>query len=136
MPCHARFEWFMPDVSASLFDQLGGEMAIMAAADLLYAKLVNDSVTRPFFDGIDMAAQSRKLVGFMAWALGGPEQYRGRPLRDAHAKLVAEQGLSDVHFDAVAKHLENTLLELGYDPSLVEQVLGCIASLRSEVLGR
>lgn len=120
----------------SLYERMGGEMAIMASTELLYDKLIADTVTAPFFDGIDMAVQSRKLVAFLTWAFGGPEEYRGKPLREAHAKLVLERGLSDVHFDAVAAHLAATLRELDTGEPLVAEIISRLAALRSEVLGR
>lgn len=108
----------------------------MAASERLYAYVLADETTRPYFQGVDTAAQSRKLVAFLAWAFGGPSQYRGRPLREAHASLVAERGLSDVHFDAVARHLERALRDLEMnDPTIVE-ILSRVEELRAEVLGR
>src|SRR4051794_21189913 len=99
-------------MTTSLFERIGGEAAVMAAVDLFYKKVLADSVTRPFFDGLDMSAQAKKQMSFMMWAFGGPKEYRGRPLREAHAKLVKDRGLSEVHFAAVATHLEATLREL------------------------
>lgn len=120
----------------SLFERMGGESAIMAAVDLFYEKVIADPVTRDFFTDQDMDAQSRKLVGFMAWAFGGPSKYKGRNLREAHALLVRDRGLSDVHFDAVAVHLKTTLEEMNVDRSLVDEALGIIADTRIEVLSR
>lgn len=119
-----------------LYTRIGGEMAIMAATELLYEKLAADDLTAPFFDGVDMAAQSRKLVAFLTWAFEGPEEYRGKPLREAHAKLVASRGLDDVHFDAVATHLVATLRELDTDESLITEVVSRLTPLRNEVLNR
>ncbi|MEN9580142.1 MAG: hypothetical protein RJA70_3151 [Pseudomonadota bacterium] len=123
-------------MNASLYERIGGESAIMAAVELFYEKVIEDEVTRPFFAGLDMAAQTKKQMSFMAWALGGPHKYKGRDLRTAHAKLVADQGLSDVHFDAVAGHLQATLQELGVADELVAEAIQIVAGTRNEVLGR
>jgi hemoglobin len=119
----------------TLFEELGGETGLMAAVDLFYTKVLADPVTRPFFDGLDMAAQTAKQISFMSRAMGGPEEYRGRDLRSAHAPLVA-RGLGDRHFDAVATHLAETLRELGATEGLVERALAIVAGTRNEVLGR
>lgn len=119
----------------SLFERIGGEAAVMAAVDRFYEKVLDDELTRPFFEDLDMGAQSRKQVAFMTWAFGGPQEYRGRDLRAAHAKLV-QRGLTDAHFDAVARHLEDTLQELEVAPELIQKALGIVGSTRSEVLGR
>ena len=120
---------------ASLYEKLGGEAAIMAAVDLFYEKVMADELTRPFFRGLDMAAQTRKQVAFMTRAFGGPAEYEGRDLRAAHAGLV-KRGLGDAHFDAVARHLEATLRELGVAEDLVAEALTTVGGTRSEVLNR
>jgi hemoglobin len=120
----------------SLYNRIGGEPALMAAVDLFYAKVLANELTRPFFVGLDMDAQIRKQIAFMAWAFGGPEAFKGRDLRSAHAELVRQRGLSDAHFDAVAQSLEESLVELGVGRPLVDEVLAIVGSCRGEVLGR
>ena len=121
---------------ASLYDRIGGEPAIMAAVNLFYDKVMKDELTRPFFGNLDMGAQVQKQIAFMSRALGGPVEYHGRPLRSAHAKLVAEKGLNDSHFDAVAFHLKATLEELGVECDVVDEAITAIGGMRDEVLGR
>jgi hemoglobin len=123
-------------MTASLYERIGGEPAIMAAVDLFYTKVMEDSLTRPFFAGLDMKAQVQKQIAFMSRALGGPVEYQGRDLRAAHQKLVKEQGLGDAHFDAVAGHLKSTLEELGVDKGVIDEALGAIGGMRNDVLGR
>jgi len=119
-----------------LYDRLGGEVAIMAAVDLFYSKVLADPITRPFFDGIDMQLQARKQVAFMTYAFGGPVAQRGRELRASHADLVRNRGLGDAHFDAVAGHLQATLVELEIEVPLQDEVMAIIAATRSDVLDR
>ena len=121
---------------STLYENIGGEAAVMAAVDLFYQKVLADDVTRPFFEGLSMEAQIKKQIAFMTRAFGGPDAYKGRDLRSAHASLVKNRGLSDVHFDAVATHLSDTLHELGVAEALIKEALGIVASTRDEVLGR
>ena len=121
---------------ASLYDRLGGEAAVMAAVALFYKKVLEDAVTQPFFEGLDMDKQITKQMAFMTVAFGGPDEYKGRDLRAAHAGLVKHKGLSDVHFDAVAHHLAATLAELGVAQDLIDEALGIVGSTRAEVLNR
>lgn len=123
----------MPDTS--LYSRLGGETAIMAAVEIFYRRVLADPATSRFFNGIDLAAQSRKMIGFMAVAFGGPKEHQGRDLRTAHARLVREQGLNHEHFDKVALHLKETLEELGVAKPLVDEALGIVATTRDAVLG-
>lgn len=122
-------------MAESLYERLGGENAVLAAVDLFYQKVMADELTRPFFCGLDMAAQSRKQVAFMTWAFGGPAEYKGRDLNTAHKSLV-NRGLGDAHFDAVAGHLKATLEELGVAQPLIDEALTTVGGTRSAVLGR
>lgn len=123
-------------MGTSLYERLGGENAVMAAVDIFYEKVLADDVTRPFFEGLEMSAQTKKQVAFMTRAFGGPAAYQGRDLRTAHADLVTKKGLSDVHFDAVARHLDATLRELGVAQDAIDEALAIVSSTRDEVLGR
>jgi len=119
----------------SLYERIGGEPALMAAVDLFYSKVLDNELTRPFFETLDMESQIRKQIAFMAWALGGPDSYKGRDLRGAHADLVKNKGLTDVHFDAVVNSLEQALQELGVARDLIDEVLATVGSTRGAVLG-
>lgn len=120
--------------TASLYQRVGGENAIMAAATLFYDKVLGDPELAPFFAGLDMEQQVRKQVAFMSWAFGGPERYQYRPLSEAHAAL-RRQGLTGQHFDRVAQHLTATLQELGLEPELISEAIGIVASTRAQVVG-
>lgn len=121
-------------MTASIYERIGGEDAIVAAATLFYEKVLSDTRLAPFFASLDMDQQVRKQVAFMSWAFGGPERYQYRALGAAHAKLRM-QGLTDAHFDAVLLHLESTLNELGIDKGLTDEVMRVVESTRAQVLG-
>lgn len=123
-------------MTESLYERLGGEPALVAAVDLFYAKVMADETLKPFFEGLDLEAQTRKQLAFMTWAFGGPAEYRGRDLGVAHANLVRNRGLTDAHFDAVATHLAATLRELGVGEPLVDEAIGVVATTRDAVFGR
>lgn len=120
---------------SALFVKLGGAPAINAAVDIFYEKMLKDPRVSGFFDHTDMTAQRNKQKRFLAMAFGGPKQYDGRSMRDAHSKLL-ERGLNDEHVDIVIQHLGDTLKELGVDNELISQVATIANSVRDDVLGR
>tara|TARA_Y100000590_G_scaffold171020_1_gene195660 strand:+ start:882 stop:1253 length:372 start_codon:yes stop_codon:yes gene_type:complete len=122
-------------MSKSLYEEIGGEEAIVAAVDLFYQKVIADEELAPFFNGLSMNQQSSKMVGFMAWAFGGPSEYKGRDLTSAHSHLIKEKGLHAGHFDKVADHLKLTLAELGLSDDLINQSLAIVGSTKSQVFG-
>lgn len=119
----------------TLFERIGGEAAVMAAVDLFYKRVTDDALLAPFFAELELGAQVRKQVAFMGWAFGSGRQYSGRDLGEAHARLVRERGLTDVHFDAVAGHLNATLRELGVADDLIDEAMGIVGGVRGQVLG-
>lgn len=122
-------------MSESLFDRIGGAPAVEAAVDVFYRRVLSDDHISSFFDDVDMDAQRAKQKAFLTMAFGGPNEYSGRDLRSAHARLV-EGGLNDGHFDAVAGHLEGTLRELGVGDAEITQVMQIAGGTREDVLGR
>ncbi|MEY3281424.1 MAG: hypothetical protein RL674_1409 [Pseudomonadota bacterium] len=121
--------------STSLFEQLGGEAAVDAAVEVFYKKVLEDHRIYRFFDNVDMEKQAAKQKAFLTMAFGGPSHYSGKDLRAGHAKLV-KMGLDDSHFNAVLENLEATLIELGVEKELVEQVNALAETTRHDVLGK
>jgi hemoglobin len=121
--------------STSLFEQLGGEAAVDAAVEVFYKKVLDDHRIYRFFDNVDMEKQAAKQKAFLTMAFGGPSHYSGKDLRAGHAKLV-KMGLDDSHFNAVLENLEATLIELGVEKELVEQVNALAETTRHDVLGK
>lgn len=119
----------------SVYEQIGGEPAMAAAVEVFYRKVLSDDRISHFFEDVDMERQAAKQKAFLTMVTGGPASYSGRDMRAGHAPLVA-RGLNDLHFDAVAGHLKETLEELGVAAPLVAQVLAIAESARADVLNR
>ncbi len=121
-------------MSDSLFEKIGGEAAVDAAVDIFYRKVLTDSSIAKFFDTVDMDKQIAKQKSFLTMAFGGPNEYSGKDMREAHAPLV-EKGLNESHFNAVAGHLQATLEELKVPAELIAEVMAIAASTHDDVLG-
>lgn len=118
----------------SLYDELGGDAAIDAAVNLFYTKVLADEHIKHFFDGVNMDKQRRMQKQFLTYAFGGPNNYNGRSMREAHKHLVDSKKLSDSHFDAVIKNLGDTLQELGIASDKIKEVITVAESVRVDVL--
>lgn len=117
----------------TLYEQLGGAEAIDAAVDIFYRKMLSDDRVAGFFDDTDMEAQAAKQKGFLTMVLGGPHQYTGKSMREAHAPLI-ERGLNETHVDIVIEHLGQTLRELGVAEEKIAEVAALADSVRGDVL--
>ncbi len=120
----------------SLFDQLGGQKAVNETVDSFYDKIIHDERINHFFVDVDMARQRAHQKAFLTYTFGGAPYYNGQSLRRAHARPVAEKGLSDEHFDAMADNLKLTMEERGIAPDLIEQAMALFNAVRDDVLNR
>ncbi|PIP93554.1 MAG: group 1 truncated hemoglobin [Bdellovibrio sp. CG12_big_fil_rev_8_21_14_0_65_39_13] len=120
---------------SSLFEKLGGENSVDAAVDIFYRKVLQDNRINSFFTDVDMDEQIKKQKAFLTFAFGGPNQYSGLNMKDAHTRLVAK-GMNDTHVDVVIELLGGTLKELGVGDDLIGEVAAVAESVRDQVLGR
>lgn len=123
------------NMSATLYERIGGEAAVNAAVELFYRKVLSDYRINRFFDNSDMEKQIAKQKAFFTMAFGGPNNYTGQDMRTAHAHLV-KMGMSDFHFDVVMEHLGATMAELNVPPELIAEAAAIAESVRNDVLGR
>ena len=114
-----------------LFERVGGMKALVNAVDIFYARVGADPELAPFFVGIDMRSQRIKQVQFLCYAFGGPDQYLGRSVADAHARIITEMGAHRGHFWRVADHLRAALEQLAVPAPLIEECLANIAPAAS-----
>jgi hemoglobin len=115
---------------ASLYERLGGVAAISAAVDDFYRRVTADPRLAPYFTNTDMAALRRHQVAMLAAATGGPNEYRGRIMAEAHAG----RSITDEHFDAVVGHLVETLQSLGVDDHTIGEVGSALLPLRADIV--
>jgi hemoglobin len=116
--------------SASIYHRLGGHASIVAAIDGLYDGILGDAELTGFFANTDVDWLKRQQVAFVGMALGGPERYRGRSMREGHAHL----GIREKHFAKVAGHLTTALENLGVDDKLVGEVIAVVAPLAADIV--
>jgi hemoglobin len=115
----------------SLYEKLGGEPAIDATVEKFYQLVLADTLLAPFFAKTDMVKQRRMQKSFLNHVLGN-KPFAGKTMKAAHKGL----GLTDEHFNHVAKHLVDTMLSLGVAQNLVDEVLAIAETTRNDVLGR
>ena len=122
----------------SLYERLGGQAAVDVAVDKFYEKVLADERIKHFFANTDMNQQRQHQKDFMTYAFGGAKEWDGKPMREAHQKLVKERGLTDGHFDAVAEDLVATLIEINVPQELIDEVVQIVGSSahRNDVLNR
>jgi hemoglobin len=114
---------------ASHFEQIGGEPALRAIIDDFVDRVFDDIMIGFFFRGIDRRRIKELEYQHAAEHLGGPVQYRGRPLGQAHAKHRIMGG----QFARRMRILEQTLQRHGVAPEISRAWLDHDRALREQV---
>lgn len=114
----------------SLYNRLGGRQALQTLIDLFYYKVLLDPELKKKFTGADMMTLKQHQVEFMASILGGAQKYPLSRLRKAHQKLH----ITDAQFDAICRHLESAMKEMGMEQEVVEEVLAILYPLHDDIV--
>ena len=119
----------------SLYDEIGGEPALDAALDKFHPKLLADARLARFYENVDMTRLRTHARAFLTLAFGGPNNYAGRDLRNAHHN-ARKHGLNEALFEVFMGHFRATFDELGVPPAKIEEIVTIAEGGRAEVLGR
>ena len=117
------------ETTAPIFDRIGGYEALEAVVADFYTRVLADDDLAGFFSGTNMNRLRGKQVEFFAAALGGPDPYRGAPMKQVHQG----RGITMKHFGLVAGHLTDSLAAAGVAPDLIDQIIGAVAPLADDI---
>ena len=114
----------------SHYDRIGGAAAVKAAVELFYDRVLADRELVGYFADVDMVAQRRHLALMLTVVLGGPNEYAGRGLAEAHQPL----GIPGAHYARVGEHLSATLVELGVPAEVIADVQVVLGQVREQIV--
>ena len=114
----------------SLYDRLGGKPAITAVVGDFLEAVGQDSRVRHQPAPERVPALQVSLVDLVCQASGGPCEYRGRPMKAAHAGM----GISQAEFEAVVDDLVKTLDRYKVPAREKNDLLGLLAPLREDIV--
>lgn len=115
---------------ASHYDRIGGASSVKAAVELFYDKVLADPVSASYFTDVDMAGQRRHLALMLTMVLGGPNEYTGRGLAEAHQPLH----IPVAHYEKVGEYLTATLSELGVPADVLAHVRTVLGQVQDQVV--
>jgi hemoglobin len=118
--------------SRSLYDRLGGKPALSAVVGELWNVVSQDARINGRFAHTKPDAFGGQLVEFLCQASGGPCQYQGRNMKDAHTGMHLSAG----DFDALAEDTAKVLDKFKVPATEKGEVLGLLGSLKGDVVNR
>ena len=107
-----------------------GSRVTSGMAECLYDRLLEDPALMPFFDGVDIDRLREHVADFLSMLTGGPDLYRGRDLREAHA----DYRISRAHFERVMGHIAATAAELAIEPQDITTIATAIRGYEDDVV--
>jgi len=116
---------------AIMLEKLGGQKVLREAIDRFYAKQIADDRLMYFFRGVNVEIIKWHQFNLMSIAFTAvPDNFSLKDLLlNRHTRLF-EMGLSEVEFDVVAQHFEDTLTEMNVDSELIKESLEVVMPLR------
>ncbi|MEV4495420.1 group 1 truncated hemoglobin [Micromonospora arborensis] len=115
---------------ASHYERIGGASSVKAAVELFYDKVLADPELAGYFTSVDMVGQRRHLALMLTVVLGGPNEYTGRGLAEAHQPL----NITVEHYAKVGVHLTTTLTELGVPADIIADVQTVLGQVQDQVV--
>lgn len=116
--------------SPTLYESLGAEDGIGAAVSAFYERVLADPELAGYFEGVDMFTLRRHQTDMLVTATGGPQQYTGQDMAEAHEGLQ----ITDAAFDKVVGHLGATLVAAGASDDAIAAVVAALSPLRSSIV--
>jgi hemoglobin len=103
---------------ASLYDRLGGYRNIEKIVAQFYQTILNDDDINVFYlENVSDIAQLHHIVtDFFAMVFGGPNNYKGRSMKESHKHMPIAQK----DYDKVWEHMEKSFLKHGVKPELIK----------------
>ena len=116
----------------SLYRALGGNAGIEKVVDAALTEIHDDPHVNLFFANTDLPDLRRLLVEQFCAASGGPCEYTGRSMEEAHAGL----NLSDDDFDRFVADLVRAFDKAGVPADLQQKLLALFGPMRSQIVGQ
>ncbi len=121
--------------TATLYDRLGGKDAIKAVvSDFVDAvdaddRMQNDAVAQRL-KAINVDELKAKITNLVCQGAGGPCEYKGRNMKQAHVGL----NITDAEFDIVVENLVKTLDKYKVPEKEKNDLLGLLGPMRADVV--
>jgi hemoglobin len=113
-----------------MYERIGGAEVVRSVVDRLYVLITEDERLRAYFDNVDLAGQKRHMAALLSQVLGGPKEYDGRDLSEAHAPLR----ITPEHYALVGDYLTAALLIAHAPRDIVDAVGEVLAASRGQIV--
>jgi hemoglobin len=120
--------------TVTLYERLGGAAGIRRIVDGAVAAHMENPLIghrfQPYADRPERVEEIKQhTCDFFAAGSGGPDDYRGRSMTEAHRGME----IDEAEYDAAAEDILRTMASLNYDPETRIEVGAILQSLKPEI---
>lgn len=120
----------MSNKNISLYQRLGGYEGIRKIAEDVWAQHISNPAVKARYANSDGEEITRLVTEFVCWGTGGPENYTGKTMYEAHKTM----NINEREFLAVVDDVMFALKENNVGAQETNELLGMLFSLKDEVL--
>jgi hemoglobin len=114
----------------SIYEKYGGWDFFHKCIYGLYLDMFDHPEISYHFVGVDIELLSKLQTQFLVRAIGGPETYDGRPLKQVHFP----KNISEYEFKEIAKAFEGVFLKHGVSREDTTFIMNFVASFKNEIV--
>jgi hemoglobin len=118
------------EAPVSDYQRIGGSRAVSAVVDRFYESVLADPQLAPFFVETDVNRLKRHQVLLISQVMGGPADYDGSSLRDAHDGM----NISSDDFGRVVTHLVAALQEASVPDDVIGRLGATLGEAKKDVV--
>ena len=116
----------------SLYDRLGGKLAITAVVDDFIGNVAGDGRINKRFANANIPRLKGMLVDQICEATGGPCKYTGQNMKDAHTGMK----ITDAEFGALVEDLVKSLDKFKVPAQEKNELLGALGGMKGDIVNR
>lgn len=114
------------------YEAVGGGPAVKAVVDDFYTRVLADAALAPFFVGVELPRLKRHQAMLVTKVLGGPDNYYGRSLRDAHHGM----DITAADFSRVVDHLVAALRHARVPEAIIARAGAVVQDTKPDIVTR
>jgi len=117
-------------MTESTYAAIGGQETVEAVVRDFYQMVCYDEQLSGYFADTDMDSLRSHQAEFLGAVAGGPVDYSGMDMTDAHRDLDIDQ--SD--FTLIVEYLENALVQNGVSETHISEILSTVVTFEDAVV--
>lgn len=113
-----------------LYTEIGGKETLSKVYGLALTRIYNDPVIGHYFEGVPKNDLRRELTEQTCELIGGPCDYEGKSMLEAHKDL----SIKDSEFFLLVEYVQQAMRDIGLTYQQENRILSHLAPMKEEVV--